>query len=182
MGALTQIEANVLADEGLTGVLRPRPVGSWSSSRRTGRPDPRRPVVSLALVGDAEEPCSSSMTAARRLAAGPASRAAAAPGPLRLTRRGRVVLGSLIVMVVTVAALLISLIASGGAQATNHGRPGGAFHGMHQIVVQPGQTLWSIASAAEPSADPRSVVEQMMSVNALSSTTISAGEELWVPR
>ena len=53
---------------------------------------------------------------------------------------------------------------------------------MHQIVVQPGQTLWSIASAAEPTADPRAVIQQIMSVNALSGTNIQAGQLLWVPR
>ena len=62
----------------------------------------------------------------------------------------------------TVAALLITLLASGGAQATNHGRARGGYQGMHQVVVQPGQTLWSIAAAAEPSADPRTVVQEIM--------------------
>jgi LysM repeat protein len=53
---------------------------------------------------------------------------------------------------------------------------------MRQVVVQPGQTLWSIASAAEPSADPRGVIEQIMSVNDLTSTKLPVGEEIWVPR
>jgi LysM repeat protein len=52
---------------------------------------------------------------------------------------------------------------------------------MHQIVVRPGQTLWSIAAAAEPSADPRNVVQEIMSVNALAGPTISTGQLLWVP-
>jgi hypothetical protein len=107
---------------------------------------------------------------------------AAQAAPLRLTRRGRVVAGGLIVLVLTVAALVISLVASGGAQATNHGRPGAGYQGMHQIVVEPGESLFSIASAAEPTADPRNVVAQIMSVNDLTSTNLSVGEELWVPR
>jgi Tfp pilus assembly protein FimV len=53
---------------------------------------------------------------------------------------------------------------------------------MHQIVVRPGQTLWSIASAAEPAADPRDVVQQIMTANAMTGTTITAGQLLWVPR
>ena len=52
---------------------------------------------------------------------------------------------------------------------------------MHQVVVQPGQTLWSIAAAAEPAADPRTVVQEIMSANALGSPAISAGQQLWVP-
>jgi hypothetical protein len=73
-------------------------------------------------------------------------------------------------------------VASGGAQATNHGRPGGGYQGMHQIVVEPGDSLFSIASAAEPTSDPRNVIAQIMSVNDLTNTNLSVGEELWVPR
>jgi len=82
----------------------------------------------------------------------------------------------------TVGALLISLLASGGAQATNNGQARAGYQGMHQIVVRPGQTLWSIASAAEPSADTRVVVQEIMTANALTSGDINAGQLLWVPR
>jgi hypothetical protein len=112
----------------------------------------------------------------------PAPRPAARTAPIRLTRRGRFVVCGLVIAAVTVAVLVVSLMASGGAQATNHGKAGAGYQGMHQVVVQPGQTLWSIASAAEPSADPRDVVQQIMTVNALTSTNVPVGEELWVPR
>jgi hypothetical protein len=100
---------------------------------------------------------------------------------LRLTRRGRFAVTALLLAVVTLAALLITLLASGGAQATNHGPATGGYQGMHQVVVRPGQTLWSIAAAAAPTADPRSVVQEIMSANALNSPAISAGQQLWVP-
>jgi hypothetical protein len=102
--------------------------------------------------------------------------------PVRLTRRGRAVLACLIVTGLTVGALLISLLASGGAQATNHGQARAGYQGMRQIVVRPGQTLWSIASSAEPSADTRVVVQEIMTANTLTSSDISAGQLLWVPR
>jgi hypothetical protein len=102
--------------------------------------------------------------------------------PVRLTRRGRLVVASLLVTGLTVCALLLSMLASGGAQATNHGQPGAGYQGMRQVVVRPGQTLWSIASAAEPSADTRVVVQEIMTANALTSVDISAGQLLWVPR
>jgi hypothetical protein len=102
--------------------------------------------------------------------------------PIRLTRRGRAVVVCLLVCGLTLGALLVSLLASGGAQATNHGQPRGGYQGMHQIVVRPGQTLWSIASAAEPSADTRVVVEEIMTANALNTVSITAGQLLWVPR
>ena len=102
--------------------------------------------------------------------------------PIRLTRRGRAVVACLLVTGLTVTALLISLLVSGGAQATNHGQPRAGYQGMHQIVVRAGQTLWSIAVSAEPSADTRVVVQEIMTANALTSADISAGQLLWVPR
>jgi LysM repeat protein len=53
---------------------------------------------------------------------------------------------------------------------------------MTQVVVQPGQTLWSVAAAAEPSANAWAVVQQIIDVNALSSANVQAGELLWVPK
>jgi Tfp pilus assembly protein FimV len=88
----------------------------------------------------------------------------------------------LAVTVIAAIALVIGLAAAGGAQAANHGQPRAGYQGMHEIVVRPGQTLWSIASAAEPGADPRDVVQQIMTANAMTATTITAGQLLWVPR
>lgn len=139
------------------------------------------PRHAAARPGEAR-PGAAQPAAARPGAARRSVPSASGPAPLRLTRRGRFVLWGLVVVAVTGAALLVSLLASGGAEATNHGKPGAGYQGMHQIVVQPGQTLWSIASAAEPSADPRSVIQQIMTVNDLTGTKLPVGEELWVPR
>jgi hypothetical protein len=117
---------------------------------------------------------SSPRTGVRPMSAGPRA-------PLRLTRRGRIVVAALVLVGATVATLLITLLAPGGAQATNHGPARAGYQGMHQVVVQPGQTLWSIAAAAQPSADPRTVIQEIMSANALSGPAISAGQLLWVP-
>jgi LysM repeat protein len=53
---------------------------------------------------------------------------------------------------------------------------------MARVVVQPGQTLWAIAAAADPGADPRAVVAEIMQVNALSNAAVQPGEQLWVPK
>jgi len=102
--------------------------------------------------------------------------------PVHLTRRGRIVVAALGLAVATLAAMLLSLAASGGAQASDHGRADAGYQGMRQVVVQPGETLWTLAAAAEPSADPRVVIPQIMSANSLTSSTIYPGEQLWVPR
>lgn len=104
----------------------------------------------------------------------------AAQAPLRLTRRGQVVVAALLIVLATLAITVASMAFS-GASAANHGRPGGAYAGMRQIVVRPGQTLWSIAARTDPSADPRQVVEQIMTANSMASSAVQAGQLLWVP-
>jgi hypothetical protein len=105
------------------------------------------------------------------------------PGRLRLTRRGRRALAGFVVLVIVISAMLIWTGVAGGAQAPSPGAPArSVYQGMAQIVVQPGQTLWSIAAAVDPSADPWTAVQQISDANALSGTQIQAGQLLWVPR
>jgi hypothetical protein len=112
----------------------------------------------------------------------PRPRAGSGPAPLRLTRRGRVVVATLLVTMITVVGLVIAMAAAGGAQAASPAGSGVGHQGMHEVVVHAGQTLWSIASAAEPTADPRLVVQQIMAANRMSTTDVAAGQLLWVPR
>jgi len=49
-------------------------------------------------------------------------------------------------------------------------------------VVRPGQTLWSIATKADPAADPRAVIQEIVDDNALAGTAVQAGQVIWVPR
>jgi LysM repeat protein len=102
---------------------------------------------------------------------------ASAP-PLRLTRRGRIVIAVAAVLLVTV----ISLLAAGVAQATGHGPSRAARQDLVQVVVRPGQTLWSVAESADPDQDTRVVVQQIIDLNSLASTAVPAGRQLWVPR
>ncbi|HUZ23832.1 MAG TPA: LysM peptidoglycan-binding domain-containing protein [Streptosporangiaceae bacterium] len=102
-------------------------------------------------------------------------------GPVRLTRRGRLVLGGLVVVLAAAVVCLFSLDLAGGALASSHGSAGAGYRGMRQVVVQPGQSLWSIAVAAEPAADPRLVIQQIVEANSLAGATVYAGEQLWVP-
>jgi LysM domain len=107
----------------------------------------------------------------------------AQPAPVRLTRRGRLVVGLLAGLAIASAVALIWLAVTGQAQATGKVTPGSASnHGMLRVVVRPGQTLWNIAEKADPSADPRLVIQQIIDDNALSGTAVNAGQVLWVPR
>jgi hypothetical protein len=49
------------------------------------------------------------------------------------------------------------------------------------VVVQPGDTLWSIAAAHYPAADPRERVQAIEALNGLGGPTIVAGETLELP-
>ncbi|HEX9065498.1 MAG TPA: LysM peptidoglycan-binding domain-containing protein [Streptosporangiaceae bacterium] len=111
------------------------------------------------------------------------SRQARVPAPVRLTRRGRIVVSVLAGLAVVSAAALIWLAVTGQAQAASKAArvPAGG-QGMVKVVVRPGQTLWAIAEKADPLADPRLVIQQIVDDNALSGTSVRAGQVLWVPR
>ena len=99
--------------------------------------------------------------------------------PLRLTRRGRVVVATAAALLVTVVSLLLA----GVAQATNDGpSPRAARQSLVQVVVHPGQSLWSVAESADPDQDPRAVIQQIIDLNSLNGDTVFAGQQLWVPR
>ncbi|WP_434080768.1 LysM peptidoglycan-binding domain-containing protein [Sanguibacter sp. Z1732] len=51
------------------------------------------------------------------------------------------------------------------------------------VVVQPGESLWVIASEiADPGQDVRQVVETIRGMNGLERSTVHAGQELSVPQ
>src|SRR3954471_5981353 len=93
--------------------------------------------------------------------------------PARLTRRGRLV------------ATLVLVAASTGMlglvqpQAFAIGRGDGPV--TQRITVRPGETLWAIAERVAPTADPRSTIARLESMNHLASSTVPAGSVLVVP-
>jgi len=101
---------------------------------------------------------------------------------VRLTRRGRIVVATLLAAVCLLLAALAWMAVAARAQAADGGPPPGAvYRNLSSVVVHPGQTLWSIAAQAEPAADPRAVMQQIIELNALRGTSIEPGQHLWVP-
>lgn len=93
---------------------------------------------------------------------------------LRLTRRGRVVL-------VLLAVLLVAPMATWGATAvaSSPGEP----TEVRVHAVQPGETLWSFAQqVAEPGEDVRHAVARLQDLNEMSSGTLRVGELLLLPK
>ena len=161
---------------------RLRPAGLRPAGLRPAGLRPRRIGTRLHPTG--VRACSDVMRAERLTATRPVPQAGPSlPGDasqsLRLTRRGRMVLA----LFAAVAASLFALAAARGTTAAGSAAPAGiAGHSMTQVVVQPGQTLWSIAMRADPHADPRLVVQRIITANALPGGTVQAGQRLLVPR
>ncbi len=195
MSALSAIEAAVVGGAEPAVPEPPAQQSARGTLRLVRQPETAGMSGSVEPGTERVEPRSSSIRAAARAPLGdavlipsavisprPRPRTGSAPAPLRLTRRGRAVVTILVVTAIAAIGLVIALAAAGGAQAASPGRPGIGHEGMHEIVVHSGQTLWSIASAAEPTADPRLVVQQIMAANGMSTADVAAGQLLWVPR
>jgi hypothetical protein len=165
---------------GETGVIGQTRVTSYARGASQARVTSHPRGASQARVTSYARGTSQVWRAGQAGAAGPVPRR---PGAMRLTRRGRRVVAVFALGVVIVAVTLLLMSAAGSVQASSHASaPGSAYRGMTQVVVQRGQTLWSIAAAAEPSGNAWVVIQQIIDVNALTSANVQAGELLWVPR
>lgn len=100
------------------------------------------------------------------------------PAPkLRLTRRGRGVLGVLATVVVAGSLALVASIDAPQAQASD---VAGAQQ-FHYIVVQPGMSLWEVATELDPTQDPRDLVAEIVQLNQLDDSGLQAGVPIAVP-
>lgn len=95
---------------------------------------------------------------------------------LRLTRRGRFVITTLAAIPVAVGAFLFA-VNGGMAAATG---PGATTH-FDYVTVQSGQSLWGIAEKVAPSADPRDVIADIVSLNQLQSAVVTPGQRIAIP-
>ena len=73
-------------------------------------------------------------------------------------------------VLVVVAGTLLARVAFGGTPPE-----------YQTVVVQPGDTLWSIAAAHYPAADPRERVQAIEALNGLGGPQIAVGEMLELP-
>ena len=109
-------------------------------------------------------------------APGPAPRGAAAPGTLRLTVRGRRV----VVAIALSGALGLGAVA--GSVLPHELRESELrLAGESTIVVESGDTLWSIAAMLAGDGDVRAVVHRLRVLNDLDSSVIRRGQVLRLP-
>ena len=150
---------------------RPRLTVVPEPTSAPGRPSmvvplPERPIARPVGARAIERPAGALDTAPARVAG----------GAVQLTRRGRLVL--LVTLVAAGIALMLAVagLTGGAAAGTTPSQPAS-----RTIVVQPGQTLWSIARDIAPNADRRDTIARIVELNALPSSAVSAGERIAVP-
>ncbi|GGH89281.1 hypothetical protein GCM10007170_00310 [Arthrobacter liuii] len=108
--------------------------------------------------------------------------AAAAPpsAPLRLTRRGRIVLIGVPVVLLAVFLLSLSGLFNSPAKASDSAADL-AVTPTVTVTVQAGQSLWTIAGAVASDRDARDVVADIVQLNNLPAATVLPGQQLFVP-
>jgi len=148
----------------------------------TTRPDPVRPGARPARMDGvtAARPvrggCSSE-GGAEAAGAGAPRGSGRRPAPLRLTERGRrLVAGLSIAIGLSIAAATVVTVELGGADG------GLELAGSSTVVVQPGDTLWSIARSVAPDEDSRVVIAAIIDLNGLDGADLLPGAELQLPR
>ena len=102
---------------------------------------------------------------------------------LRITRRGRTVLGAL----APIPPLLIDLpLGTQAAEASGAGASGAAVPttagtAFEYASIAPGESLWQLAERIAPSADPREVVADILTLNNLRSADVQPGQKVAIP-
>ena len=96
--------------------------------------------------------------------------------PPAVIRRRRIVVAGVLLAVIVMAALVAGRVSTvlGGTPAVPGHRPGIAGY-----VVQPGDTLWSIARSLQPEGDVRPLVRGLSTANG--GATLAVGQVLAVP-
>ncbi|WP_169807694.1 LysM peptidoglycan-binding domain-containing protein [Herbidospora mongoliensis] len=94
--------------------------------------------------------------------------------PIRLTRRGRIVLIALIAALSLVVLWL-------GTRAAVTASTSRSVEGLPSVTVQEGDTLWGIAVQTGEDGDPAVVVREIMDLNGLPDPLIRPGTTLYLP-
>jgi hypothetical protein len=98
--------------------------------------------------------------------------------PVRLTRRGRMV----VICVAAVVLLVGFWVGAGrGARATSGGDGQGSAIVRESVIVGQHDTLWGIAVRSRPGVDPRVTVQRMIDLNALPSAVVNPGQKVYLP-
>ncbi len=106
----------------------------------------------------------------------PVADAATGRTRLRITRRGRAVLATVLALPL-VLGTAAAVLNGGGAVATDTASTAEFSY----VEVEAGQSLWGLAEEIAPQADPREVISAIVRLNGLPSADVQSGERLAIP-
>ncbi|TCO40186.1 LysM domain-containing protein [Kribbella antiqua] len=156
--------AAALATDGATALTLDAPIRRWSA------PPPETKPRRRTIPGATTEP------RPVRACSGEDLGRHVEPPALRLTRRGRMLVTALSVLVFGSAIVVLGLRITGVLQ------PGPDFTHTVPVQVAPGQSLWSIAKDTNPGQDPAIVVEKIANLNNLGTPAdVIPGQTLQIP-
>jgi LysM repeat protein len=110
----------------------------------------------------------------------PARKVKAAQPPLRLTRRGRIVLVGLPVILLSAVLITLAGFLNSPAKAAASASELSVTPTV-SVTVQPGESLWGIAGSVAPERDPRDVVADIVQLNNLDGGRVMPGQQIFVP-
>ena len=114
--------------------------------------------------------------AVRRPVASAATPVSPARHAARLTRRGRLLMTALTLLMLVAAGVVLT----GGLPATaGTDRPAAVT--AERVTVGPGETLWQIAERVAPGTDPRETVARILDLNGLQTSQVQVGTALLLP-
>jgi len=94
--------------------------------------------------------------------------------PVRLTRRGRVVVLAFFVLMASLASAILLATASRADDREAGPAP--------TVVVQPDDTLWAIATRTAPDRDPYAAMAEIKKLNGIRGYVVHPGQRLQLPR
>jgi hypothetical protein len=100
--------------------------------------------------------------------------------PLRLTRRGRIVLVGIPLILLSVLLISLAGFLNSPAKAADSATELSLTPTV-SVTVQPGQSLWEIAGSVAPERDPRDVVADIVQLNNLDGGRVMPGQQIFVP-
>lgn len=96
---------------------------------------------------------------------------------LRITRRGKAVLATVLSIP---AVVVIGMMATAGGPAVASAEQGATTEFAY-VTVSAGESLWDVAERVAPSQDPRDVIADIERLNGLVGSGVAAGESLAIP-
>jgi hypothetical protein len=123
----------------------------------------------------ASSPAASSPATSQNLSTATGSNGVAPRTRLRLTRRGRRVIALLVALPVVMAAFAFALNGGGAIASAETSSTSFSY-----VTVEAGQSLWSLAQTLAPTADPRDVIAEIVSLNQIQGE-IQPGQRLALP-